>query len=233
MAYWGYFDFLKAFIKETKIERPQILEIGVDKGQFFIPLLHFLSMEFNSFSITGCDIYYRDELLVKLELIKKNLKETQEFFCYCESSLTLLPKILNSPRDLLKSRTGLIESSDPNEKGLFDIILIDGDHNYYTVKKEFEYMPGLLKKGGLIIFDDYSGRWAEKDEYFSEFPLYEGNKLATPRQETEKRGVKLAVDEFLEENLEFTMTADMAPTEEPRVIYRSKELIINVTSPMI
>jgi hypothetical protein len=52
----------------------------------------------------------------------------------------------------------------------FDLIYIDGDHTYEAVKKDAELAWPLLRRGGLLIFDDYNN-----DEF----------------------GVRQAVDEFL------------------------------------
>jgi predicted O-methyltransferase YrrM len=35
-----------------------------------------------------------------------------------------------------------------------DFLLIDGDHTYYGVKKDFEMYSKLVKKGGMIAFHD-------------------------------------------------------------------------------
>lgn len=53
----------------------------------------------------------------------------------------------------------------------FDFIYIDGDHSYEGAKADAELAYPLLKKGGVMIFDDY---------------------------DNEEFGVRRAVDEFLE-----------------------------------
>jgi len=190
MAYHGYYTFMKQFLSE--FPSPSVLEIGVDKGQTYLPLLHHLSFKDN-FLLVGVDVHVRDDLQITLNAMQMNLKNYENQMCYLhrESSLEYLPKITSQ----------LPEEHD----GLFHMILVDGDHNYYTVKKEFEHIPKILRTGGLIMFDDYDGRWSHKDEYFSEFEEYKDNELATKRVDTEKKGVKPAVDEFLKENEEWEM----------------------------
>ena len=68
MAYWGYFDVIKVFLRD--IENPRVLEVGVDKGQMLLPLLNWLSINKDKFHLVGNDIITRDELLVQLELMK-------------------------------------------------------------------------------------------------------------------------------------------------------------------
>ena len=51
--------------------------------------------------------------------------------------------------------------------------------------------------GALVVCDDYEGRWSERDLWYSERDGYQDVKAATPRVETEKHGVKAAVDEWL------------------------------------
>jgi len=37
-----------------------------------------------------------------------------------------------------------------------DILFIDGDHSYQGVINDFTLYEGIVKKGGYIVFDDYS-----------------------------------------------------------------------------
>jgi len=213
MAYWGYYDFIKS--KLAALEQPTVMEVGVDKGQMFVPLTSYLINNHEDFMIVGVDIKFQDNLHVNLELMKKEVdEENQVILFYENSSLNILPEFAS-----------WMESN--SYPGMFDVILVDGDHNYYTVTEEFKYIPKLLKPGGVIIFDDYSDRWANKDEYFSELPGYEDNELATKREGTEhpeKKGVKPAIDEFLEANPEWVATDAVHPGHEPVLIYRRSEV---------
>lgn len=214
MAYWGYYDFIVDFIKRR--EFPTVLEVGVDKGQTFIPLLSFMSKHCEKFELIGVDILRRTELSVQHEQMEKDLSEEQRAIFYQESSLVVLPKFIEH-----------LKENAPEQQGLFDIMLIDGDHNYYTVEKEMECVPDLLKPGGFVVFDDYSNRWGTEDEYFADFKEYENNEFATQREGTEhsdKKGTKPAIDEFLENNPEWIMTDAICPGHEPILIYRSGEL---------
>lgn len=37
-----------------------------------------------------------------------------------------------------------------------DILFIDGDHRYQSVKNDFENYSGLVASGGYVVFDDYN-----------------------------------------------------------------------------
>ena len=38
---------------------------------------------------------------------------------------------------------------------IFDVLFIDGSHEYDYVKKDIESLAPFVKKGGIILFDDY------------------------------------------------------------------------------
>jgi len=52
--------------------------------------------------------------------------------------------------------------------GTFDCILIDGDHNWYTVYNELSTIEerGLLKRGGTIFFHDVCWPYGRRDMYY-------------------------------------------------------------------
>jgi hypothetical protein len=56
----------------------------------------------------------------------------------------------------------------PSLHGPFDCILIDGDHNWYTVHEELKAISSrnLLRPGGLIFFHDVEWPWGRRDMYY-------------------------------------------------------------------
>lgn len=179
MAYHGYLPLIKQFIHEQvpQDRAPAILEVGIDRGVSLVPLVVFLARTRQTFTAIGLDILVQEQ--VKVVLSNLDLMPTQQAYCIEGNSLDVLPKIVE-------------------QKMKFDVILLDGDHNYHTVAKEMSYLEDLCHPGTLVICDDYSGRWAEKDLWYAERGGYEENKHATPKVETEKHGVKAAIDEWLE-----------------------------------
>lgn len=56
----------------------------------------------------------------------------------------------------------------PNVTGTFDCILIDGDHNWYTVFNELRLIRerSLLRPGGMIFFHDVCWPYERRDMYY-------------------------------------------------------------------
>lgn len=179
MAYHGYLPIVKQFIHQQvpKDRAPTLLEIGIDRGVSLVPLVVFLARTRQSFTAIGIDILVQEQ--VKLMLSNLDLAPTQQAYCIEGNSLEVMPRMIE-------------------QKMKFDVLLLDGDHNYYTVAKEMTYLEDLTYPGSLVICDDYDGRWAEKDLWYADRPGYEGVDLATRPVETEKHGVKAAIDEWLE-----------------------------------
>lgn len=186
MAYHGYIPIIKQFLLET--ESPKILEVGLDRGVTTIPVLVFLCRTQKKFEFTGVDVLLQEPLLITLRNI--DMTSEQQVNLFQDSSLTVLPKLVE-------------------ESKKFNVVLLDGDHNYYTVSKELEYLNALVEDDGIVIIDDYHGRWSDKDLWYTEQKGYENVSQATKRIETEKHGVKPAVDEFIETNPIWDATALM------------------------
>jgi predicted O-methyltransferase YrrM len=156
---------------------PTILEIGVDRGVTMLPLVVFLARTRQEFVFVGVDVMRQEAVQVMLSHL--DLQEAQRVFYVEENSLSFLPKTQMSGMK-------------------FDVVLLDGDHNYHTVSAEMKHLEELTNPGAIVICDDYDGRWAERDLWYAERPGYEDNKVATVKVETEKHGVKTAVDEWLD-----------------------------------
>lgn len=56
----------------------------------------------------------------------------------------------------------------PQLNTVFDCIIIDGDHNWYTVYEELKAISrgGLLRSGGIIFFHDVEWPWGRRDMYY-------------------------------------------------------------------
>jgi predicted O-methyltransferase YrrM len=65
-------------------------------------------------------------------------------------------------------RKGLSLAVLPNVDESFNCILIDGDHNWYTVYNELKLISDrqLLKKGGFIFLHDVEWPWGRRDMYY-------------------------------------------------------------------
>ena len=82
----------------------------------------------------------------------------------------------------------------PEISDSFDAILIDGDHNYYTVYRELRliFENNLLNKNGIILFHDVSDPYARRDLYYEPDIIPENAKL-----EDAPHGVLTAIEDFL------------------------------------
>lgn len=146
----------------------------MDRGVSFITLVAYLARCHPEFSAVGIDVLIQPQVRIMLENL--DLTAQQSAFLIEENSLTALPK--------LNDRT-------------FDIVLLDGDHNYHTVSQELVMLEGMVAPGGAIIVDDYDGRWSTNDLWYAERDGYAGVTNTTKRVETTQHGVKPAVDEWL------------------------------------
>lgn len=182
MAYHGYLPLLKARLHETQ-HPPAVLEIGVDRGVMFFSLLAFLARAKKEFFMLGVDVLVQEQ--VKIVCQNLDLTPTQQSFLIEGNSLDVLPKMVN-------------------EGMKFDVVLLDGDHNYHTVSRELQFLDQISYPHTIVVIDDYSGRWATQDLFYSERAGYEEVKNTTQRIDTEQHGVKPAVDEFLASNKNWT-----------------------------
>lgn len=173
MSYHGYIPFMKQYLE--LFERPNVLEIGVNKAQTTAPILQSLSVKKKVFNFVALDIKIYDE--VKVSLSNFDLAKDQRFFLVNDNSLNFL--------------------KNTQIEGQFDLILLDGDHNYFTVRQELDLLEKFMHKNTILICDDYEGRWSQKDQFYAELEGYDNVDKATKRIDTEKHGVATAIDEFL------------------------------------
>ncbi|MCP4643297.1 MAG: class I SAM-dependent methyltransferase [bacterium] len=70
--------------------------------------------------------------------------------------------------DRVVMRPGLSLEILPSLEGPFDCILLDGDHNWYTVYNELRIIRerGLLRPGGAIFLHDVCWPYARRDMYY-------------------------------------------------------------------
>lgn len=201
MAYHGYIPIMKNFLKG--ISGPvSVLEVGVDKGVTFLSLAAFLARVKREFRIIGVDVLVQDSVSITANNL--DLTPDQKATLITGNSVEAMPTLV---------KVG----------AKFDLILIDGDHNYHTVTQELANVCGLVSDVGIIVMDDYNGAWSEQDLWYSERPGYEDVSGATQRVESEKQGVKAAVDDWLARNEDWTKVELMKG--EPVVLVRKSMLV--------
>lgn len=193
MSYQGYtpvmVDYLEAVHKARKsqqtIETIRILEIGVDRGQTAIPLMANLSFRGVPFVWQGVDIRWDDCLSQQITLMEGF---DHWFFAKSSKSKSIACYTIMNSLDYLEQN-----------KNVFDLVLIDGDHNYDTVSKELSFLDAITHSHSLVICDDYSGRHSGKDSFYSDYDSHKGLKeLSVDLDKSQnKGGVTAAVDDFI------------------------------------
>lgn len=172
-----------------------LLEIGVLRGDCTLQLLEWCAA--NGAHLTSLDpVAWEGELPeeVKQALPGYKYKRGQQGF----EEWVVVPKGLEEVfrRGLqthwtcLKTRS-LDYLNSPEFRG-FDLYLIDGDHNYFTVTRELERIHQHSKPGDVLLFNDVTGPWARRDLY------YDPDFIPTEYRHTKKQGVRTAIDDFLD-----------------------------------
>lgn len=175
MAYHGLLPLCKQFLHQLP-HAPSVLEVGVDRGVSFLTLAMFLARTKPEFLAVGIDVLVQEQ--VNIMLANMDLQPKQSAYLISGNSLQVLPKMV--------------------DQGMkFDLVLLDGDHNYHTVAAELPQLERLVHPHSAIIVDDYDGRWSDRDLWYAERDGYQDNANVTQRVDTDKHGVKTAVDEWL------------------------------------
>ena len=205
----SYTGFIRCICENylSHFEYPKVLEIGVYKGRSAIPLVQNLSTTFENFLYVGVDVLIREEVteifsqFSHISMSSLDQPSGRDVFLFENNSLELLEK-------LRMSWTG--------EK--FNLVLIDGDHNYHTVSNELKLIQNMISPSSIIVCDDYDGVWSTKDMFYSDKEEYKEVKKVTQPVKCEKQGVKSAVDDFVLSNL---LWIGIGSKElEPIILYR-------------
>ena len=203
MSYLGFTGIMSAYC--SMIKDPWVLEIGVDKGQTALPLLHNLTSFGQSFKWIGVDVridgcvaeqlYHMGGLLPFQGTADKVIQEEIAPLAAWNTAY-----IHHNSLDALPLFA---------EKGWkFDLVLIDGDHNYATVIKELAYLKALTHPSSLIFVDDYCSSWKDKDLYYKDRSTHSDNDmLDKPEPIPGKVGVNQAVDDWIQENPDWDCTS--------------------------
>lgn len=142
---WEYF-----FKRELNLNSSlEYLEIGVFEGRSAI----YIYNNYNNINICCVDPYE------KYEDIESSVKkqEMSKIFKTFQDNTKNLGDRLNHYK---MTSSKFFETN----KKKFDIIYIDGSHYYLDVTNDFKNSLKILKKGGLLIFDDFLWNYYEKIE---------------------------------------------------------------------
>lgn len=204
MSYLGYTKLVSNYcnILHNYGRKPvTILEIGVDRGQTSLPLLHNLISNNVDFVFIGVDIRLDDcyfNQLVQMDGV--NLGSNYHYVI--KNSLDWFPEFT---------------AANPDFK--FDVILLDGDHNYQTVTRELEFFDQISFPHTLCVLDDYNGKHADKDDYYADKESHQGLDHKEFDRESSKKGMQNAINDFLASNDKWKLL-DLNPQWEPVIITR-------------
>lgn len=105
----------------------------------------------------------------------------------------------------------------------YDVILLDGDHNYYTLKSELELIYSNCEEFPVVFFHDVAWPYARRDMYYNPESIpeefrneyersgiqlekddlveggFNGHLLNAKKEYTEKNGVLTAIEDFINE----------------------------------
>jgi|ETNvirenome_6_85_1030632.scaffolds.fasta_scaffold04874_4 hypothetical protein len=184
----SYLGFVKMITRDylSGIDHPKVLEIGVHYGQSCIPMIYNLSLSSKNFLYSGVDILIRKQLCEQLSqlegvaIVPFDKPTGRDVMLFQENSLAWLDKI-----DI------------PEIK--YDLVMIDGDHNYYTVSNELRLVQKMIKPESLIICDDFFGKYSQKDMFYSDRLSHRDVDISTDKVENKKEGVMNAVCDFINE----------------------------------
>ena len=215
----GYCDSFRGPVDHHPAhEGPAILEIGVDRGQMMVPFISDLVARDISFRYDAIDVLYHDSLKVMLWGIDRD-QARHQVRLFEGNSLNILPD-LSRHTPLMHARAE--ESGQPMNSivtGPYDIVLIDGDHNYGTVSNELQLLTssGLTSTATLIIVDEYNTRWANENMYYHDRPGFEDANTTPPDtfeldSSDKKCGVRPAVDDFLSRRPEWRSPGEANPS---------------------
>ena len=213
MSYLGFAKILvRDFLKN--IDNPRILEVGLDRGQTTLPLIHNMCFNLNKFQYVGIDVKINDCLAEQLTQFEDITYQNRE-----KSNKHITLYEINSLNWLHHNK----------DKGtLYDLILLDGDHNYYTVYNELRFLEKYTHNHSLIVCDDFNGRYASKDLFYKERDTHKDNKLLHDPVKLERQGVGVAIRDYLGKNNH--LDAFILGNLEPCFIFRKDFLKIDIVS---
>jgi predicted O-methyltransferase YrrM len=144
-------QLIKKIIELVGDKKIKIAEIGVYKGKgtaiFNVELIN-SGLEYEYHAIDHFDEIWNAD--------SYGLGEDSKKINYYTTTLKNLSPILNKI-NVIKNTS--VEQSKKYQNEYFDIVYIDGAHDYESVKNDINSWFPKIKKGGIICGDDYISGW--------------------------------------------------------------------------
>ena len=212
----SYLGFVRPVINGAlvRVGSPTILEVGIHYGQTTIPLLQNLISQFESFLLVAVDIKVRGEFLNQVAGFSDFTLKFNGETIVSDNPDKVLSVIQTNSMKFLEAQ---------NENLKFDSVWLDGDHNYYTVMNELKLLEKHVHDHTWIVCDDYLGRYSKEDGFYGESHDTKDNVLSAKREDaeaySEKRGVRTAIDDFVDNESAFEWKV-YETNYEPCILYR-------------
>lgn len=153
-SYFEYQDWFQSkipilifFLKRKKFHnKSNILEIGSFEGRSTIFFLFFFKniLKLDNFYINCVDTW------------KGSLEEPHKKIDFKKVEKNFNKNLLKKKAVIRKHKTTSNHFFKNINKNLYDVIFIDGSHKFKDVYSDASYASKVIKKNGLIIFDDYN-----------------------------------------------------------------------------
>ena len=224
MSYMGFTEIMTQYCEHLNV--PSVLEIGIDRGQTSLPLLH------NLVNITGGTFFY-----VGID-IRPNSTFTNQILQMRDLRTVIIQQ--DKKEEIAKSFDTIEEKKFPantviiwgnsldvlpvlkSRKLKFDLVLIDGDHNYDTVSQELSFLKDITYPASMVVCDDYnSERHSNKDSSYISYESHSGvvDKFTDLDLGSAKGvGANQAIDHWIKENESEGWACRFIPDLEPAVI---------------
>ena len=215
-----YCDYISKYTDSEARDGVLILEIGVDRGQTTYPLIQSLTQKDIKFTWVGVDIRL-DKTFVQAIHVMSGVDHHFVTNGNPNAKSTVRYNI-NDSRKFLK-----------DDMNVYDLVLIDADHNYDTVSEELSHLNRITHPGSLVIMDDYGGKLLNRDTWFHLKDSHKDLKHAAHDLDTSenKGGVTRAVDEFIENNEGLWAKHVLPGAEDCCVLLRALQVDIDVPDP--
>jgi hypothetical protein len=224
MSYMGFTEIMTQYCEHLNV--PSVLEIGIDRGQTSLPLLH------NLVNITGGTFFY----------VGIDIRPDSTFTNQVLQMRDLRPVFIQQDKreEIAKSFDAIEEKKFPantviiwgnsldvlpvlkSKKLKFDLVLIDGDHNYDTVSQELSFLKDITYPASLVVCDDYnSERHSNKDSSYISRESHSGvlDKFTDLDLGSAKGvGANQAIDHWIKDNESEGWACRFIPDLEPAIL---------------
>ena len=224
MSYMGFTEIMTQYCEHLKF--PTVLEIGIDRGQTSLPLIHNLA------NITGGEFFYVGiDIKPNGTFLNQVLQMRGPRAVFIESDTR---SELHSSFDAMEEKkfpgnTVIIWGNSlevlpffKERKMKFDLVLIDGDHNYDTVSQELSFLKDITHPACMVVCDDYnSKRHSNNDTTYmsSESHADVLDKFTDLKLDTLKGvGANQAIDDWIKDNEEDGWRCNFLPDLEPAIL---------------